>query len=144
MKAAWNKFGWIFATVGGSAVFALGFALFLQPNDMNAGGISGLAQVIVELLDFGSVGLLSVIINLRSWQFLYKFLNNRAFRCPVGGSVIYKRVFLNYHFCSLANNCCFFKHYSISAKDKLSEINVLILTDGDILAKRGVSDICEL
>ena len=64
MKAAWNKFGWIFATVGGSAVFALGFALFLQPNDMNAGGISGLAQVIVELLDFGSVGLLSVIINL--------------------------------------------------------------------------------
>ena len=64
MKALWKKTAWIFATIGGSAVFALGFALFLQPNEMNAGGISGLAQVIVELLDFGSVGTLSIIINL--------------------------------------------------------------------------------
>ena len=64
MKALWKKTEWIFATIGGSAVFALGFALFLQPNDMNAGGISGLAQVIVELLGFGSVGLLSILINL--------------------------------------------------------------------------------
>ena len=64
MKAVWNKVGWILATVLGSAVFALGFALFLQPNDMNAGGISGLAQIIVELLGFGSVGSLSILINL--------------------------------------------------------------------------------
>ena len=64
MKALWKKTAWIFATIGGSAVFALGFALFLQPNEMNAGGISGLAQVIVELLGVGSVGTLSIIINL--------------------------------------------------------------------------------
>lgn len=64
MKAVWTKSGWILATVLGSAVFALGFALFLQPNDMNAGGISGLAQIIVELLGFGSVGTLSILINL--------------------------------------------------------------------------------
>ena len=64
MKAVWNKLSWIFATIVGSAVFALGFALFLQPNDMNAGGISGLAQVIVEFLGVGSVGTLSIIINL--------------------------------------------------------------------------------
>ena len=32
MKKLWNDFGWIPATVVGSAVFALGFALFLQPK----------------------------------------------------------------------------------------------------------------
>ena len=64
MRQVWNKYNWIPATLLGSAVFALGFALFLQPNNMNAGGISGLAQIIVELLNFGSVGTLSIIINL--------------------------------------------------------------------------------
>ena len=64
MKALWKKASWVFATIGGSAVFALGFALFLQPNDMNAGGISGLAQVIVKLLGVGSVGTLSILINM--------------------------------------------------------------------------------
>ena len=64
MKAFWQEYKWIFATVFGSAVFALGFALFLQPNDMNAGGISGLAMVFVELTGLGSVGMLSILINL--------------------------------------------------------------------------------
>ncbi len=64
MKELWNKFGWLPATVFGSAVFAFGFAFFLQPHDMNAGGISGLAQVFVELTGFGTVGLLSILINL--------------------------------------------------------------------------------
>jgi len=64
MKAVWQKIGWVAMTVLGSAVFALGFSLFLMPNDMNAGGISGLAQVVVEVLDFGSVGTLSILINL--------------------------------------------------------------------------------
>lgn len=64
MGTIWQKYGWIPATAVGSAVFALGFAMFLQPNDMNPGGISGLAQVAVELLKFGSVGTLSILINL--------------------------------------------------------------------------------
>ena len=64
MRNLWHKFGWIVATVLGSAVFALGFSLFLQPNDMNPGGISGLAMVAVELLGFGSTGTLSILINL--------------------------------------------------------------------------------
>ena len=64
MRNLWQKFGWVLATVLGSTVFALGFALFLQPNDMNPGGISGLAQVVVELTGIGSVGKLSILINL--------------------------------------------------------------------------------
>ncbi|MBQ8834536.1 MAG: YitT family protein [Oscillospiraceae bacterium] len=64
MREIWQKIKWVAATIVGSTVFAVGFALFLQPNDMNPGGISGLAQVAVELLGFGSVGALSVLINL--------------------------------------------------------------------------------
>jgi len=64
MRSLWQKHGWIAATIVGSTVFALGFSLFLGPNDMNAGGISGLAQIIVELLGVGSVGTLSILINL--------------------------------------------------------------------------------
>ena len=59
-----HKIGWLPATIIGSAIFALGFAFFLQPNDMNAGGISGLAMVAVKLMGFGSVGTLSILINL--------------------------------------------------------------------------------
>ena len=64
MHKIWHKIGWLPATIVGSAIFALGFALFLQPNEMNAGGISGLAMVAVELVGFGSVGTLSILINL--------------------------------------------------------------------------------
>ena len=64
MSKLWHELKWIGATILGSAMFAAGFALFLQPNDLNSGGISGLAMVITELLDFGSVGTLSVLINL--------------------------------------------------------------------------------
>ena len=64
MRNLWNKISWILATIAGSTVFALGFSLFLMPNDMNAGGISGLAQVVVEVLGFGSVGTLSILINM--------------------------------------------------------------------------------
>lgn len=64
MRNFWHKFGWLVATVVGSALFAAGFSLFLQPNDLNPGGISGLAMAVVELTGFGSVGMLSVLINL--------------------------------------------------------------------------------
>lgn len=64
MHKLWDRFGWIAATIVGSAIFALGFSLFLAPNDMSPGGISGLALVIVEVLGFGSVGTLAILINL--------------------------------------------------------------------------------
>ena len=64
MNKLWHEAKWVIMTVLGSALFALGFAVFLQPNGMNSGGISGLAMVIVELLGVGSVGVISIIINL--------------------------------------------------------------------------------
>lgn len=64
MQKLWQEYKWIPQTVLGSAVFAAGFAFFLEPNDLSPGGISGLALVLVELLQFGSVGTLSILINL--------------------------------------------------------------------------------
>ena len=64
MKTIRQKYGWIFSTLLGSLIFALGFDLFLVPNDLNPGGISGLSVIIVEVLGFGSVGTLSILINL--------------------------------------------------------------------------------
>ena len=64
METIRKQYGWIFSTLLGSLIFALGFDLFLAPNDLNSGGISGLAMVVVELLGFGSVGTLSILINL--------------------------------------------------------------------------------
>ena len=55
---------WLLGTVAGSALFALGFSLFLVPHGMNPGGISGLAMVLVHLMGIGSVGTLTILINL--------------------------------------------------------------------------------
>ena len=64
MRKLWQDYKWIPETILGSAVFAAGFAFFLQPNDLSPGGISGLALLLVELLGFGSVGMLSILMNL--------------------------------------------------------------------------------
>ena len=49
--------------VAGCAVFAVGFNLFLMPNDLNAGGLSGLAMVLYRVLGFGSVGIFIALMN---------------------------------------------------------------------------------
>lgn len=64
MRAFWKKTSWIFLTVIGSTLFALGFSLFLEPNDINSGGISGLAQALAHILGLQNVGVLSVLLNL--------------------------------------------------------------------------------
>ena len=60
----WKKYRWVFETVLGSALFAAGFTLFLQPNDVSPGGVSGLALILIEVLGFGKVGTLTILINL--------------------------------------------------------------------------------
>ena len=55
---------WFGKIIGGCALFGAGFALFLEPNDLNAGGVSGLAMMLVHLLGFGSVGMLTMLMNL--------------------------------------------------------------------------------
>lgn len=55
---------YILKTFVGCALFGLGFNLFLEPNGLNAGGISGLSMVFVHVVKIGSVGLITAIANL--------------------------------------------------------------------------------
>lgn len=48
----------------GCALLGVGFSLFLAPNSLNAGGISGLSMVIVHVLGVGSVGLFVLLLNI--------------------------------------------------------------------------------
>ena len=64
MGRLWKNYGWVVKTILGSAVFALGFSLFLEPNNINSGGVSGLAQALAHIIGIQNVGLLSVLLNL--------------------------------------------------------------------------------
>ena len=64
MKKAFTTLIWAVKILVGSCMFALGFGLFLEPHSINAGGISGLAQIIVRFLGVGTVGTITLIMNL--------------------------------------------------------------------------------
>lgn len=70
MKKSNHKYVWILTTIIGSFIFGAGYAIFLGPNGLNAGGISGLAAILVQLVNpdgtipFVSVGTLTILINL--------------------------------------------------------------------------------
>ena len=51
-------------TVAGCFLFGLGFNLFLSPNGMNAGGITGLSMVISHMIGFEGIGTITGLINL--------------------------------------------------------------------------------
>lgn len=64
MKKALKNSLWLAKLLLGAAIFSLGFDLFLEPNGLNAGGLTGLAMVLVHVLGFGSVGAATTLMNL--------------------------------------------------------------------------------
>lgn len=64
MRKILKDYSWVFKTIVGSAVFAFGFSIFLEPNNINTGGVSGLAQAVAQVIGIGNVGLLSMLLNL--------------------------------------------------------------------------------
>ncbi len=64
MKRVAERIFWVLKIIAGCAVFSLGFDVFLEPNGLNAGGISGIAMLITHVTGLGSVGLISAMINL--------------------------------------------------------------------------------
>ncbi len=64
MKKGLKTAFWFLRIIVSSAVFSLGFAVFLEPNALNSGGLSGLAQILVRVLGFGSVGVVVALLNL--------------------------------------------------------------------------------
>ena len=79
MKKHFQTAYWLLKIIVGSAIFSLGFNLFLEPHGFNAGGLSGLAQILVTLTGFGSVGLITAIINLPLFIFSGKWIGKKFF-----------------------------------------------------------------
>ena len=74
----------------GSAVFALGFDLFLDPNGINCGGVSGIAMLIVygTNIPWLTVGILSAAINIPLFFFGYRQIGKYFFFGSMLGMVI--------------------------------------------------------
>ena len=64
MKNRWKWAAAVIKTVAGCALFAFGFNMFLEPNGLNAGGISGLSMVFVHFTRIGSISIVTAILNL--------------------------------------------------------------------------------
>jgi len=64
MKKYADHLYWVAKIILGCILFALGMDLFLFPNDLTAGGISGVALILTHVLDFGTVGVVTAMINL--------------------------------------------------------------------------------
>lgn len=73
------------AVLLGSAVFALGFSLFLAPNQISAGGLSGAALLIVNLLGFGSIGAITALLNIPIFILGWRSLGKRFFLLSLVG-----------------------------------------------------------
>ncbi len=72
----------------GSAIFALGFDMFLVPNQIGAGGISGLAMVINAFIPAISVGAFSVIVNIPLFIAGYRFVGGKFFWGSLAGMLV--------------------------------------------------------
>lgn len=79
-----NKLQFLGSTVKiilGCAVFGVGFNMFMLSHNMNVGGLTGLSMILVHLLDFGTVGTVTALINiplfaLGGWKLGKKFFLN--------------------------------------------------------------------
>lgn len=104
MKKVWDQTRWILMTIIGSIIFGAGYAIFLGPNGLNAGGISGLGAVIVELfnhdgnISFLTVGTLTIIINLPLFAIGGIRIGKRFFFGSLLGMFLSSFVMDNLHF----------------------------------------------
>ncbi len=80
---------WVCMIALGCAIFAVGFDLFLEPNGLNAGGISGIAMIILELIPVGTVGMASALMNLPLFFFGGKKIGIRFFVGSIIGTVLF-------------------------------------------------------
>lgn len=64
MNKRWQEVMAVIKTAIGCALFGLSFNLFLIPNGLNSGGISGLSMVIAKVTGLDMVGTISILINL--------------------------------------------------------------------------------
>lgn len=74
--------------VFGSALYAAAFDFFLAPNEINAGGVSGAAMVWIKLTGVGSVGVISILVNIPLFLAGYRHLGKKFFFGSLLGMVV--------------------------------------------------------
>ena len=72
----------------GSAVFAFAFNFFLQSAHINAGGVSGIGQILEHATGFGSVALWSFILNVPLFLMGLKTIGRNFFIGSLAGMII--------------------------------------------------------
>ena len=72
----------------GCAAFALGFDLFLEPNHINVGGVSGIGQLLEHLTGFGSVALWSLLINVPLFLISIRGVGRKFFLGSLSGMLL--------------------------------------------------------
>ena len=87
-KIAYNV-RWVFMIALGCAVFALGFDLFLEPNGLTAGGISGIALIIVHLAPITTVGIATALMNFPLFFFGGRKIGMRFFIGSIIGTIFF-------------------------------------------------------
>ena len=78
-KPIWSIARYCALLVIGNAMFALGFNLFLVPNSLNVGGLSGIAMILQRLLGRGGIGLYTAVMNVPLFVIGYKRLGRGFF-----------------------------------------------------------------
>ena len=78
-KPIWSIARYCALLVIGNAIFALGFNLFLVPNSLNVGGLSGIAMILQRLLGRGGIGLYTAVMNVPLFVIGYKRLGRGFF-----------------------------------------------------------------
>ena len=87
-KLAYNV-RWTFLIALGCAIFALGFDLFLEPNGLTAGGISGIALIVIHLAPITTVGIATALMNFPLFFFGGKKIGMRFFIGSIIGTVFF-------------------------------------------------------
>lgn len=78
---------WVVKIMLGCVLFALGMDLFLFPNDLTAGGISGVALILTHVTKVGTVGVVTAMINLPLFLIGGKKIGIRFFVGSLFGAV---------------------------------------------------------
>lgn len=86
-KPIWSIARYCALLVIGNAMFALGFNLFLVPNSLNVGGLSGIAMILQRLLGRGGIGLYTAVMNVPLFVIGYKRLGRGFFFGSLVGGV---------------------------------------------------------
>lgn len=85
----WKRFFWeLTGTIAGTALLASAFNLFLLPNKIAAGGVSGLAVILFHLFQF-PVGLTVLAVNIPLFIMAWIFLGWRFVANSLAGTLLF-------------------------------------------------------